>query len=92
VAYVYEDEQLVRYTWRVLDRAQDSQPVRQPLTDEITAMTVRYLDNTEWKTSWGGVDGGALPGVAVKVLPKAVEITLEHRRYGELVWLFRMPE
>lgn len=92
VAYAYEDEQLVRYTWSVLDRAQDSQPLRQPLTDEITRMDVRYLDNNEWKTGWTGADDAALPGAGVAVLPKAVEITLEHKQYGQLVWLFRMPE
>lgn len=93
VAYVYEDETLVRYAWQVLDRAQDSLPVRQVLSDEITAMTVRYLDAAnEWQSSWSGTATPALPGAGAAVLPKAVEFTLEHRRYGELVWLFRMPE
>jgi general secretion pathway protein J len=92
VSYAYEDEQLVRYTWLVLDRAQDSQPVRQPLTDEITRMDIRYLDKDDWKTSWTGTNNAALPGAAVAALPRAIEITLEHKQYGELVWLFRMPE
>ncbi len=92
VAYAYEDDQLVRYSWLVLDRAQDSLPVKQPLTDEITGMEVRYLDKDEWKTSWNGVADAALPGVDAAVLPRAIEITLEHQQYGKLVWLFRMPE
>lgn len=92
VGYVYEDEQLVRYTWLVLDRAQDSQPVRQPLTSDITQMDLRYLDNDGWKTSWSGADAAVLPGVPVTDLPKAVEVTLEHKQLGKLVWLFRMPE
>jgi general secretion pathway protein J len=92
VGYAYEDEQLVRYTWLVLDRAQDSQPLKQPLTDEITGMSVRYLHNNEWKTSWSGTADAALPGVAATELPQAIEITLEHKQYGEVVWMFRMPE
>ncbi len=96
VAYAIEDEQLVRYTWSVLDRAQDSLPVKQSLTDEVTQMDVRYLDADEWKTSWSGVDdnapAAALPGITTVLLPKAVEISLEHKQYGRLVWLFRMPE
>lgn len=92
VSYAFEDGELVRYTWSVLDRAQDSQPVRQSMTDAITGMEVRYLDNKEWKTVWTGVNDAALPGTAPTVLPKAIEITLEHKQYGELVWLFRMPE
>jgi general secretion pathway protein J len=92
VAYAYEDEQLVRYTWSVLDRAQDSQPAKQSLTDEITQMDVRYLGSDDWKTAWSGVADAALPGTATTELPRAVEITLEHKHYGRLVWLFRMPE
>jgi general secretion pathway protein J len=87
VRYAYTDEQLVRYTWLVLDRAQDSLPLEQPLTDEITLMEVRYLDDKgEWKTSWP--DTTQPPPYP---LPAALEVTLEHKQYGELVWLFRMP-
>ncbi|MEZ5543274.1 MAG: type II secretion system minor pseudopilin GspJ [Pseudomonadota bacterium] len=92
VSYAFEDDQLVRYTWAVLDRAQDSQPVRQPLTDEITQLDIRYLDNDGWKTSWAGASALTLPGVAAAVLPRAIEVTLEHKRFGKLVWLFRLPE
>jgi len=92
VSYAYEDGQLVRYTWAVLDRAQDSKPVRQPLTDAITGMEVRYLGSDDWKTSWTGINAAAPPGASTTVLPRAIEITLEHKQYDKLVWLFRMPE
>lgn len=93
VAYAFEDESLVRYTWQVLDRAQDSVPARQALIDGITEMSVRYLDATnEWRNTWGGDSDPALPGSGSLLLPKAVEFTLEHEYYGRLVWLFRMPE
>ncbi len=96
VSYAYEDDQLVRYTWSVLDRAQDSLPVRQTLSDDFTQMEVRYLENTDWKTSWTGTTNDtlatALPGATAAVLPRAIEITLQHKQYGKLVWLFRLPE
>jgi len=96
VSYAFEDEQLIRYTWSVLDRAQDSQPVRQTLSEDFTQMEIRYLEKTDWKTSWTGTANDtlatALPGATAVVLPRAIEITLEHKQYGKLVWLFRLPE
>jgi general secretion pathway protein J len=92
VGYAYTDEQLVRYTWTVLDRAQDSVPLEQPLTKEITLMQVRYLDDKgEWKTIWPDKTAAITGTAPLSPLPKALEITLEHKHYGELVWLFRMP-
>jgi general secretion pathway protein J len=92
VAYAYTDEQLVRYTWVVLDRAQDSLPLEQPLTEKITLMEVRYLDDKgEWKTSWPDTTAAATGTTPPPPLPQAVEVTLEHKQYGELIWLFRMP-
>ena len=92
VGYAYEDRQLVRYSWAVLDRAQDSEPQRQPLIGDIEEMTIRYLAaNNEWEDRWPNPlaqADGAAPGT---VLPKAVEITLDHERFGPLVWIFRLP-
>ncbi|MDH3980901.1 MAG: type II secretion system minor pseudopilin GspJ [Gammaproteobacteria bacterium] len=92
VGYAYTDKRLVRYTWTVLDRAQDSAPLEQPLTEDITLMDVRYLDGSgEWKTSWPDTTAAVTAALPPATLPVAVEITLEHKHYGELVWLFRMP-
>jgi general secretion pathway protein J len=94
IGYVHEDGELVRYSWVVLDRAQDSEPQRQPLGEEITGMEIRYLDaKNEWRTQWPDPQAGLqLPaGQAPELLPAAVEVTLEHEHYGQLVWLFRMP-
>jgi len=92
VGYAYEDRQLVRYSWTVLDRAQDSEPRRQVLLDDIEEMTIRYLaGNNEWDESWPNpLSSGGAPAAAAG-LPKAVEITLDHERFGPLVWLFRLP-
>jgi general secretion pathway protein J len=92
VGYAYEDRQLVRYSWAVLDRAQDSEPQRQPLVGDIEEMTIRYLAaNNEWQERWPdplAQGDGAATGTA---LPRAVEITLDHERFGPLVWIFRLP-
>jgi general secretion pathway protein J len=101
VGYAFEDDALVRYSWQVLDRAQDSLPLQQPLTEAVSYMSVRYLSpGGEWHSSWPAEDTGTI-GQAVLVnplagkkvvLPKALEITLEHDHFGELVWLFRLPQ
>ena len=92
VGYAYEDRQLVRYSWAVLDRAQDSEPQRQPLMDDIEEMTIRFLAaNNEWDERW---PNPLAPGDGVAAgmeLPRAVEITLDHEKFGPLVWIFRLP-
>ena len=95
VGYAYEDGQLVRYSWAVLDRAQDSEPQRQPLVGDIEEMTIRYLAaNNEWNDRWPNpltpADTADVADAQV-VLPRAVEITLDHERFGPLVWVFRLP-
>jgi general secretion pathway protein J len=94
VGYAMADERLVRYVWTVLDRAEDTQPLEQPLSDQVTGMDVRYLDASDnWLTQWPSLASATTAGgTPVDTLPKAVEVTLHHKQYGDLVWLFRMPD
>jgi general secretion pathway protein J len=63
VGYALQDQQLIRYAWMVLDRAQDSAPVQQPLADDIKSMQVRYLDQTgNWQDQWPPLQMGNTPG------------------------------
>ena len=92
VGYAYEDRQLVRYSWAVLDRAQDSEPQRQVLVGDIEEMTIRYLaGNDEWDERWPNPLSSGDPTAEAAGLPRAVEITLDHEKFGPLVWLFRLP-
>ena len=97
VGYAYEEQQLVRYAWSVLDRAQDSEPLKQPLTEDVERMQLRYLDgNDVWKEQWPDTSGFVGTDVAVDrtelpELPKALEVTIEHKTFGTLVWLFQLP-
>ena len=93
VAYAFEEEQLVRYTWSVLDRAQDSEALVQPLSEAIEELRLRYLGaNNEWTEQWPNVQAGADPNSVAEALPKVVEVTVEHKNYGPIVWLFQLPE
>lgn len=97
VGYAYEEQQLVRYAWSVLDRAQDSEPLKQPLTEDVERMQLRYLDgNDVWKEQWPDTSGFVGTDVAADrsefpELPKAVEVTIEHKTFGTLLWLFQLP-
>jgi general secretion pathway protein J len=92
VGYSLEDRQLIRYAWLVLDRAQDSAPTRQPLAADIESMQVRYLDEAgNWQEQWPPLQAGSNPDAKPIVFPRAVEMTLEHARFGSLIWLFQLP-
>ncbi|HEX4872753.1 MAG TPA: type II secretion system minor pseudopilin GspJ [Nevskiaceae bacterium] len=92
VRYRLEDGELVRESWRVLDRAQDSEPVRLVLLEEIDALRLRYLDDQDqWQERWPaeGGSGRLSPEQADAAPPRAVELTLEIARLGEVRLLFR---
>ena len=84
-------EQWQRLYWTVLDQAQDSQPQVQQALDGVTRLQLRYRDQEgTWHSSWPPEQKN--PADALIALPQAVELILEHRRYGELRRLLRLPE
>jgi general secretion pathway protein J len=86
VAYGVEDEQLLRFSWPVLDRAQGTEPYRVALLDGVREFSLRYRgDGDEWLTQWPPV--GLAPGDPVP-LPNAVEVTLELADMGKIRRLF----
>jgi general secretion pathway protein J len=92
VGYSLEERQLIRYAWTVLDRAQDSEPARVPLADDIESMKVRYLDDAgNWQEQWPPLQTGQNAAATALDFPRAIEVTLEHARFGTLVWLFQLP-
>jgi len=91
VRWQLSGEQWQRQYWPVLDQAQDSQPQVQQALDGVTRMQLRYLDQEgAWQSSWPPLEKN--PDEALKLLPQAVELVLEHRRYGELRRVLRLPE
>lgn len=86
VAYVLNDGGLQRWSWQVLDRAQDSEPYRMVLLDGVEAVSLRYLDQYHvWHTQWPPQQAEEVPGP----LPLAVEWHFDLRDYGDIrrVWL-----
>ncbi|MCG6865312.1 MAG: type II secretion system minor pseudopilin GspJ [Thiogranum sp.] len=91
VAYIPDQETLLRRTWRVLDRAQDTRPDEQVLVEGMQRFSMRFLDkDNEWQDQWppqSAVTGGATIG-----FPRAVEVQLELDDVGTLSWLFPLPQ
>ena len=101
------DGQLVRSYFRVLDQAQDRQPVNRVLLDGVTQMEWRYLDeNGQWQDSWPATAGGqafAAPtlnnsgtgdgagSAGAQPPPQAVELTLDTRAWGQMRLLYMIP-
>lgn len=94
IAYELDGEELLRHSWSVLDRAQDSQPRTQLLVSGVENLRMRMLDHEgRWHTEWPD-DRRAPPREGEPeppALPAAVELTLELTEMGELRWLFDLP-
>jgi len=92
VAYVPDQDTLLRQTWRVLDRAQDSRPDEQVLVEGISRFSMRFLGTTnEWVETWPPTATQGVSAAAVG-LPQAVEVELEFDDLGIINWMFRLPQ
>ncbi|WP_043111867.1 type II secretion system minor pseudopilin GspJ [Solimonas flava] len=92
VAYRLEDGALVRSSWRLLDRAQDSKPVDVVLLHDVTDLRWRFLDEQrEWRTRWPTLETATTTAQAAGVAPPlGVEVTLNTKDLGELRFLFKL--
>ncbi len=89
VAYRVEEEILYRQSWRVLDQAQDSEPVLLAICEDVEALQLRYLDHeNNWHEQW--------PPAATEyqgpVLPMAIELSLTLKDWGKVVRLLPLVE
>lgn len=94
-AWEYTGDEVRRRYWTMLDQPQEEDSRDQLLLSDVTAFDVRFLDeNRTWQDSWPppnqGIPSG--PGAPIIPLPLAVEVSLEHERFGELSRLFLMPD
>ena len=91
VAYVPDQDQLLRRTWRVLDRAQDSEPDEEVLIESMGDFTLRFLaQNNEWQDRWPPLGQGQ--GAAAMPFPRALEVQVEIDAVGIIRWVFQVPE
>lgn len=98
VSYYLEENKLMRATWRVLDRAEDTQPVRTELLEDVdtASFVFTYQDKQKaWKTVelWPPetyVTGGSgeprtnIPEREFLLLPRVLEIKLSTPDFGDI--------
>lgn len=91
VSYRLDENKLIRESYRVLDQAQNSEPVSVTLLDGIEALRLRYLNaSREWADEWPPPSSTGGQATPQSPPPLAVEITLETQNEGDLVYLFRL--
>lgn len=91
VAYRLENGALVRLGWRVLDRAQDSQPVQTELLKGVEELRWRVLDDQrEWTERWPEDTSSGSDSQADAPLPRGVELRILTKDLGELTFIFAL--
>jgi general secretion pathway protein J len=86
-------EQLERVYWSVLDQAVDSPARVQKVLDGVKAIELRYMDERgQWQQQWPPAQSQLTPEQRRRLMPLAVELKIEHRHYGDLTRLYRLPE
>lgn len=91
VAYLVRDDKLIRRSQPVLDLAQDTQSLETELLDGVVDIRWRFLDDSnEWQTEWPALSASTGATSIDARPPKAVELRLETKRWGELRMLYRI--
>ena len=86
VEYRLQDGKLRRDYWLVLDRTLSAEPQSTVVLDKVRSVSLRYMDqNLGWHDQWPPL--GAAGPDAARMLPIAVEITLELEDWGKIVRL-----
>lgn len=81
VAYKLKQQKLLRITWPVLDRAQDTKAMEIEILFNLESIQWRFLNNKgEWLSTWPEEGDKA----ELHPLPKAVELTLELQDWGKI--------
>jgi len=78
VRYDVQDKKLFRMSWNLVDHI-DAEPIAMFLLEDVESLSFKFLNNkNSWKENWDS---------AIEI-PKAVELTLEHKDWGIIVRLF----
>ncbi|HEY0720396.1 MAG TPA: type II secretion system minor pseudopilin GspJ [Gammaproteobacteria bacterium] len=87
IGYAVEEQQLIRYSWPVLDRAPDTQPWRMVLLAQVESLRWRFMDDKgAWQDAWAQ----QADSLAEASLPRAVELTFELKDLGSVRRLFAL--
>jgi general secretion pathway protein J len=83
VAYLLEDSTLYRLWWNVLDRAQDSVPIRQELLSDVERFEVVVLDVSGNEHGFWPLVGDLATDPATRIA--GIQLSIEVKPWGEIV-------
>lgn len=88
-AYRIEEDELIRYHWRVLDRTFSNEPVSVALIDGIESIVFLFMQTDgEWTEKWPPANQ---PGpLGSRLRPRAVQIVLTLENEGEITRLIEV--
>ena len=94
VAYFFENNKLVKNTWSVLDRVEDSKPLRQKILTDIDGISFAFFqDNKQKQEQEQALD--AIPwsedldnSDSLKL--QAIKVTIQTKDYGEIYRVFEL--
>lgn len=90
VAYGMQGDELLRWSWPVLDRAQDSTPDKVIILEGVDRFELRYLDaHKDWHLQWPPLHDQQKQ---IDQIPIAIEITVEFKEMGKFRRLVMLPE
>jgi general secretion pathway protein J len=95
VGYSLDDDKLVRSYWTVLDRAQNSEPVRQDLMKGVISIKFTFMqENGQWTDIWPTDDMiNSAKGLArYNTLPKALKMVIDTKDFGKIERLYDLPK
>lgn len=79
VAYIVEEEKLIRQYWQNLDRSSSDEGKKFSLLENINELNIQVLDSDdEWQTVWPPNDSNSA------LLPKAIEVVITSQEWGEI--------
>lgn len=88
VAYLVEDEVLIRRHWLILDQDYDTEAKDSEMLHGVSEFKLRFYDqeNKAWVDSW------PTDKLLVKSLPRMVEMILMTKNFGEIKRVFRIVD
>ena len=91
VAYVMNNDTLVREHWNVLDGTLESLPVKRNLLKHVRSVSFQYMSMTRsWVDNWPptGTSGENIADSLLRVRPLAVQVTLDTQQWGRITRIF----
>ena len=88
-AYRIEEDELVRYHWRVLDRTFNNEPIGVTLLDGVESIIFRFLQaNGEWTEQWPPQNQAGPQSARLR--PRAVEVIVTLTNEGQITRLLEV--